>query len=35
VADWAPQAQLEFLTGVFYARYFGDQTGHFLDILEP
>ncbi len=35
VADWVPNAQLEFLTGLFYARYFGDQTGHFLDILEP
>jgi hypothetical protein len=34
-ATWPPDAQLEFLTGVFYARYFGDQTGHFLDILEP
>ena len=35
VLGWPLDAKVEFLAGLFYARYLGDPGGHYLDLIEP
>lgn len=35
VPGWPLDAKVEFLAGLFYARYLGDPGGHYLDLIEP
>lgn len=35
VPGWPLDAKVEFLAGLYYARYLGDPSGHYLDLIEP